>query len=52
MPTTSEMNAHSPTAMTGNTQPLRKMFAMNNAAAAIEMIISRFSAGNCALTSV
>ena len=52
MPTTSEMKAQSPTAMIGNTQPLRKMLAMKSAAAAIEMIISRFSAGSCAFTSV
>ena len=38
--------------MIGSTQPRRRMFQMNSAAATIEMKISRFSAGSCALTSV
>ena len=38
--------------MIGSTQPRRQMFQMNNPAATIEMKISRFSAGNWALTSV
>ena len=38
--------------MIGSTQPRRQMFQTNSAAATIEMTISRFSAGSCALTSV
>ena len=45
-------NAHSPTASVGSTQPRRLMFTSSSATAKREMRISRFVAGNCALTSV
>ena len=38
--------------MIGSTQPRRRMFQRNSAAATIEMKISRLSAGSCAFTSV
>jgi hypothetical protein len=41
-----------PTAMTGRTQPRRKMFHKNRPAATMEMKMRRLNAGSWALTSV
>ena len=49
MPTTSDTNAHSPTAMIGSTQPRRQMFQMNSAAATIEMKIEQVERGQLRL---